>query len=117
MVDQYSALRVKLSDLIEGMDFQLDESFSYLNTATGEVVAVTTEELRATEEDAPLDNFPEWQHDAMAVVCQQRRRVLLEAIGEEERHTAGRQHLDGLVDHALRHGQRTIADIPYQQIE
>ena len=32
MVDQYSALRVKLSDLIEGMDFQSDERSScYVN--------------------------------------------------------------------------------------
>jgi len=46
MGDQHSALRVKLSDLIEGMDCQSDESFSYLNTATGEVVSVTTEALR-----------------------------------------------------------------------
>ena len=28
--------------------------------------------------------------DLLAVVCQQRRRVLLEAIGEEQRHTAWR---------------------------
>jgi hypothetical protein len=65
MGDQHSALRVKLSDLIEGMDFQSDECFSYLNTATGEVVSVTTEELRAAEEEAPLDDFPAWQHEAI----------------------------------------------------
>jgi hypothetical protein len=67
MVDQHSALRVKLSDLIEGMDFQSDECFSYLNIATGEVVSVTTEELRAAEEEAPLEDFPEWQHDAIRI--------------------------------------------------
>jgi len=67
MGDQHSALRVKLSDLIEGMDFQSDECFSYLNTATGEVVSVTTEELRAIEEDAPLEDFPAWQHDAIRI--------------------------------------------------
>jgi hypothetical protein len=67
MVDQYSALRVKLSDIVEGLDFQSDESFSYLNTTTGEVVSVTTEELRAAEEDAPLDDFPDWQHDAIRI--------------------------------------------------
>ena len=67
MVDQYSALRVKLSDIVEGLDFQSEESFSYLNTTTAEVVSVTTEELRAAEEDAPLDDFPEWQHDAMRI--------------------------------------------------
>src|SRR5215475_13767105 len=67
MGDQHSALRVKLSDLIEGMDFQSDEYFSYLHTTTGEVVSVTTEELRAAEEDTPLEDFPEWQHDAIHI--------------------------------------------------
>src|SRR5881397_3537762 len=65
MVDQYSALRVKLSDIIEGMDFQSDEQSSFLNLTTGDVVSVTDEELRAAENDAPLEDFPEWQHDAI----------------------------------------------------
>ena len=42
MVDQHSALRVKLSDLVEGLDFQSDERSSFLNLTTGEVVSVTT---------------------------------------------------------------------------
>src|SRR5215813_10363757 len=67
MGDQHSALRVKLSDLIEGLEFQSDECFSYLNTTTGEVVSVTTEELRAAEEDEPLEDFPEWQLDAIRI--------------------------------------------------
>src|SRR5215831_16054470 len=65
MGDQHSALRVKLSDLIEGMDFQSDERFSYLNTITGEVVSITDEELRAAENDEPLEDFPDWQQDAI----------------------------------------------------
>ena len=56
MVDQHSALRVKLSDLIEGMDFQSDERSAFLNLTTGEVVSVTDEELRAAENDAPLED-------------------------------------------------------------
>jgi hypothetical protein len=67
MSDQHSALRVKLSDIVEGLDFQSDECFSYLNTATGDVVSVTTEELRAAEEDTPLKDFPAWQHDAIRI--------------------------------------------------
>jgi hypothetical protein len=67
MSDQPSALRVKLSDLIEGMDFQSDECSSFLNLTTGEVVSVTDEELRAAENDAPLEDFPEWQHDAIRI--------------------------------------------------
>ena len=60
MGDQHSALRVKLSDLIEGMDFQSDERSSFLNLTTGEVVSITDEELRAAESDAPLEDFPEF---------------------------------------------------------
>jgi hypothetical protein len=67
MVDQHSALRVKLSDIVEGMDFRSDERSSFLNLITGEVVSVTDEELRAAEHDARLEDFPEWQHDAIRI--------------------------------------------------
>ena len=59
--------QVTLKDIIEGLEFQSDEQSSYLNTATGEVVSVTTEELQAAEEDEPLEDFPEWQHDAIRI--------------------------------------------------
>jgi hypothetical protein len=58
---------VKRKDIIEGLAFLTDEGSSYLNTTTGEVVYVTTEELRAAEEDAPLEDFPAWQHDAIRI--------------------------------------------------
>ena len=67
MVDQHSALRVKLADILEGMDFQSDERSSFLNLTTGEVVSITDEELRAAEHDVPLEDFPEWQHDAIRI--------------------------------------------------
>ena len=60
-------VQVKLKDIIEGMDFQSDEQSSFLNLTTGEVVSVTDEELRAAEENAPLEDFPEWQHDAIRI--------------------------------------------------
>src|SRR5919108_3710818 len=59
--------QVKLQDILEGMDFQSDEQSSFLNLTTGEVVSVTDEELRAAENDAPLEDFPEWQHDAIRI--------------------------------------------------
>ena len=58
---------VKLTDIIAGMDFQSNERSSYLNTVTGEVVSIADEELRAAEEEAPLDNFPAWQHDNIRI--------------------------------------------------
>ena len=58
-------IQVKLQDILEGMDFQSDEQSSFLNLTTGEVVSITDEELRAAENDAPLEDFPDWQHDAI----------------------------------------------------
>jgi len=49
------AVQVKLKDIIEGLAFLTDEGTSYLNTTTGEVVSITDEELRAAEEDEPLE--------------------------------------------------------------
>jgi hypothetical protein len=63
MVDKNRAMHVKLTDIIEGLEFLSDEDASYLNSMTGEVVYITAEGLRAAEEDLPLDDFPEWQHD------------------------------------------------------
>src|SRR4029453_11350206 len=60
-------IQVKLQDVLEGMDFQSDEQSSFLNLTTGEVVAITDEELRAAEANAPLQDFPEWQHDAINI--------------------------------------------------
>jgi Uncharacterised protein family (UPF0158) len=67
MGDQHSTLRVKLSDIIEGWEFQSAEQSSFLNLTTGEVIAITDEELRAAENDAPLEDFPAWQHDAIRI--------------------------------------------------
>ncbi len=60
-------VQVKLQNILEGLELQSDERFSSLNTATGEVVSITDEELQAAEEDAPLEDFPEWQHDALRI--------------------------------------------------
>jgi hypothetical protein len=52
-----------------------------------------------------------WWLDPLALVRQQRGRILLEAIGEEQRQAAWCQHLDDLMHQALRHGQRAVADL------
>jgi len=46
---------------------------------------------------------------------EERCSVLLEAVSEEEGRTAGRQYLNDLVDHTLRHGQRPVPDVEGQQ--
>ncbi|UCC97181.1 MAG: hypothetical protein JSW66_15205 [Phycisphaerales bacterium] len=57
------SIRVKLADIIDGLESQSDESSSFLNKKTGEVVLITDEELSAAEEDEPVEDFPDWQQD------------------------------------------------------
>jgi hypothetical protein len=61
------ATPVKLKDIVDELSFIPDAASSYLNTKTGEVVSVTHEELRAAENEEPLEDFPEWQRDAIRI--------------------------------------------------
>jgi len=59
--------RVKLDDIIEGLEFQTDESHSFLDKRTGKVVTISYEEMKAAENDKPIENFPEWQQDLIKI--------------------------------------------------
>lgn len=54
---------VKLDDLINEIEMQMDETFTYINTQTGEVITITREELRAAEDEEPLEKYPDWQRE------------------------------------------------------
>jgi len=57
------SVRVKLSEIIDGIESQSDEYNSFLNKQTGEVVLVSDYEMRAAEEEEPIEDFPEWEQD------------------------------------------------------
>jgi hypothetical protein len=61
------AIRVKLDDIIEGLESQSDESSSFLNKRTGEVVLINDYEMRAAEEGNPLEDFPDWEQDQVRI--------------------------------------------------
>ncbi|WP_409340794.1 UPF0158 family protein [Paenibacillus sp. MBLB4367] len=54
---------VKLNDLIGEIEIQIDDTFTFINTKSGEVFTLTREEIGAAEDDKPLDKFPEWQRE------------------------------------------------------
>jgi len=56
---------VKLSEIIGALELQIDESLSFLDKDTGEVVTFTDEELQAAEKDDPLDDYPEWEQESI----------------------------------------------------
>lgn len=54
---------VKLDDLIGEIEIQIDDTFTFINTKTGEVFTLTREEIGAAEDEKPLNKFPEWQRE------------------------------------------------------
>ncbi|MGG3471368.1 UPF0158 family protein [Neobacillus pocheonensis] len=60
-------IQVKLKDIIEEMEIQFEESRSFLNIKTGEIVLVTSEDLRASEEEKTFDNLPVWEQDTKMI--------------------------------------------------
>ena len=67
--------RVKLNDIIEGLVFQSDESSSFLNKKTGEVILMTDYAMRAAEDNEPLEDVPDWERDLVAIA----REILAES--------------------------------------
>ncbi|MBP3967323.1 UPF0158 family protein [Paenibacillus lignilyticus] len=61
---------VKLNDLVGEIEMQIDDTFTYINSATGEVFMLTREEIGAAEDEKPLEKFPEWQRENIAKAIQ-----------------------------------------------
>lgn len=55
--------KVKLEDLISEIELQIDDTFTFINTNTGEVITLMREEMRAAEDEEPLEKFPGWQRE------------------------------------------------------
>ncbi|MBA7522809.1 hypothetical protein ES705_14929 [subsurface metagenome] len=71
------AIRVKLDDIIDGMECQSDESSSFLNKKTGEVVLISDYEMQAAEDDELLEDIPDWEQDQVRIA-----REILAATGQ-----------------------------------
>jgi hypothetical protein len=61
------AIRVKLDDIIEGLESQSDESSSFLDKKTGEVILMTDYAMRAAEENEPLEDVPDWERELVLI--------------------------------------------------
>ena len=56
-------MKVKLKDIIEELEIQFEESRSFLNIKTGEIVLVTSEDLSAAEDEEPFDHLVDWKQE------------------------------------------------------
>ncbi|MEH7524063.1 UPF0158 family protein [Bacillus sp. JJ1503] len=56
-------IQVKLQAIIEEMEIQFDESRTFLSIKTGEIIVVTSDDLRAAEDEEPFDHLPDWERE------------------------------------------------------
>ena len=60
---------VSLKDIVDAMDVFGDDTCSYLNPKTGEIVTLSGEERRlAEDEDLDEEDLPKWQADALTKI-------------------------------------------------
>lgn len=60
-------IKVKLSDIIDDMEFQSDEHTSLLNIKTGKVIFMDNTFLRKAEDEESFDHMNEWMQEEMKV--------------------------------------------------
>ncbi len=61
------AIRVKLDEIIGGLECQSDESSSFLDKTTGKVVLISDYEISAAEDEDPIEDFPDWEQDLVRI--------------------------------------------------
>lgn len=54
---------IHLCAIVEALEIQPDEAKTYLNRQTDEIALISHEEMSAAEEDAAVEDFPEWQRE------------------------------------------------------
>ena len=58
-------MKVDLKVIVDGIEFQSDESQSVLNIKTGEVLFFTDEELELAESKQDISDYAQWMQDAI----------------------------------------------------
>ncbi|PLR86704.1 UPF0158 family protein [Bacillus sp. V33-4] len=70
--------KIKLRDVIEGIDMQFDDTYTFLNKETGEVISVSHENFQDAEELDSFENLPEWQQEEL--------EIAIDVLGNDEKY-------------------------------
>ena len=71
------AAKVKLSEILNALEFQSDQSHAYVDRQTGEVVELTDEELGMAEDEEDMHLIPDWEKELV-----EKAKMVLEEEGE-----------------------------------
>ena len=70
--------RLKINDIINIISFQSYNTSCYLDKEKGEPFLVSKEQLRVAEEDAELEDYPEWEREQIKLA----REILTDKKGK-----------------------------------
>ena len=70
--------RIKISDIINIISVQSNNTSYYLDKESGQPFAVSNEQLRTVHEDGELEDCPEWEREQVELV----RKILSDEKGE-----------------------------------
>ena len=59
------AIRVKLDTIIEGLEAQSFECYSFLDKRTGQLALINDGEMHVAEDDECIEELPEWERDTI----------------------------------------------------
>jgi hypothetical protein len=63
------SIKVKLQTIVEEMEVQSEETSTYLNRKTGEIITVAEQDFIDAEELESIDHLPSWQQEALRDAC------------------------------------------------
>ena len=58
-------ISIRLNDVVEALDNATEEHSYYLDKRTGEIILLTSEELKAAEDDELISEYPDWQRESI----------------------------------------------------
>ncbi len=67
-------MKVKLSEILEGLELANSEITAYVNIKTGQVVLLSDEDVREAEKNEDIASYPDWQREIILVsrqICQE----------------------------------------------
>lgn len=60
-------IKIKLDDILEGMELSTPDQSGFINRSTGALVYMLQEYLTDAEDGEPYDDLPEWQQEQMVL--------------------------------------------------
>ena len=58
-------ISIRLNDVVEALDNATEEHSYYLDKRTGEIILLTSEDLKAAEDDELNSKYPDWQRESI----------------------------------------------------